>query len=123
MRISRASIAVLCSSEETMNESGKFPRRDFLKGATLLAGAPALMAQRNPSDRIGVACLGVGTRGHQLLTDAQSVPNSEVRVICDLYEGNVKRALGLCKNPNVRVVHEWEKALADPDIDVVLIAT
>ncbi|MFN7998576.1 MAG: Gfo/Idh/MocA family oxidoreductase [Bryobacteraceae bacterium] len=106
-----------------MKEPGKLPRRDFLKSATLLAGTPALMAQRSPSDRIGVACIGVGTRGHQLLTDAQPVPNSEIRVICDLYDGNVKRALGLCKNPKVRVVHEWEKAVADPDIDVVLIAT
>ncbi len=106
-----------------MSEPVTFPRRSFLKSATLLAGAPALMAQRNPSDRIGVACIGVGTRGHQLLTDAQSVPNTEIRVICDLYQGNVKRAVGLTKNPKVRLVHDWEKAVADPDIDVVLIAT
>ena len=37
--------------------------------------------------------------------------------------GNVKRAQRLSKNPHVRVVHEWEKAVADPDVDVVLIAT
>jgi predicted dehydrogenase len=99
-------------------------RRVFLSqiAAGALAGAPALMAQRSPSDKIGVACVGVGTRGHQLLTEVQAVPNTEIRVICDLYEGNVKRAQRLCKNPNVRVVHEWEKAVADPDIDVVIIA-
>ena len=98
-------------------------RREFLKTATLLAGAPALMAQRSPSEKLGVACVGVGTRGHQLLLDAQAVPNTEIRVICDLYQGNVNRALGLCKNPNARVMHEWEKAVADPNVDVVLIAT
>lgn len=106
-----------------MSENNDLHRRDFLKAATALAGAPALAAQRSPSDKIGVACVGVGTRGHQLLTEAQSVPNTEIRIICDLYEGNIKRAQGLCKNPKVRVVHEWEKAVADPDIDVVLIAT
>src|SRR5438128_4262937 len=102
-------------------------RREFLKasaGATaVLSGAPAVLAQRSPNDTLGVACVGVGTRGHELLRQVQEVPNTEVRVICDLYQANIKRAKELAKNPNAKVVREWEKAIADPDVDVVLIAS
>jgi predicted dehydrogenase len=103
-------------------------RRDFLKtagaGLTALAGAPAILAQKSPNDTLGIACVGVGTRGFQLLQWAQAVvPNSEVRIVCDLYKMNTARALKMVKNPKVREVHEWEKAIADPDIDAVLVAT
>ena len=67
--------------------------------------------------------VGVGTRGHYLLGEVQKVPNTEVRVICDLYEGNIARAKELTKNPNVRIVKDWEKAVADKDVDAVVIAT
>jgi predicted dehydrogenase len=103
-----------------MTDEAQFGRRGFLKG---VAAAPAVLAQRNPNDRLGVACIGVGTRGHGLLPEAQAIPNVEIRIICDLYTGHVARAEKLCTNPKVRVVHEWEKAVADPDIDVVIIAT
>lgn len=114
-----------------MSEENFMARRRFLQnlaaaGAGLTAAlhrGPALLAQRNPNDIIGVACIGVGTQGHYLLQDAQAIPNTEIRIICDLYTGNVTRAQGLCKNPKVRVVHEWEKVVEDPDIDVVIIAT
>ena len=104
-----------------MNDIG---RRQFL-GAGLtaaLAGAPAVLAQRSPSDKIGIASIGVGTRGHYLLGQFQDIPNAEIRVICDLYEGNIERARKLCTNPNVRVVREWEKAVESPEVDAVVIA-
>ena len=102
-------------------------RREFLKttgaGLAALTGAPAILAQKSPNDTIGVACVGVGTRGYQLLQNAQVCPNTEVRVICDLYKPNVDRAKAITKNQNVRIVHDWEKAVADKDVDAVLIAT
>ena len=36
--------------------------------------------------------VGVGTRGIYLLERAQECPNTEIRVICDLYDSNLKRA-------------------------------
>jgi predicted dehydrogenase len=106
-------------------------RRRFLKGCAVAGagltvatqGAPGLLAQRSPNDIIGVACIGVGTQGHYLLQMAQNVANTQIRVICDLYEGNRKRAQTLCKNTNVRFVQEWEKVIDDKDIDAVIIAT
>jgi len=114
-----------------MSASDNLARRTFLMGVAaagtgLAAGVrtgPALLAEKSPNEVIGVASIGVGTQGHSLLQFAQAVPHAEIRIICDLYTGNVARARTLCKNPKVRVVHEWEKVVQDPDIDAVIIAT
>ncbi len=98
-----------------MSDMSNLARRDFMKGAA------ALMAQ--PGERVGVAAVGVGTRGFQLLREAQAVADTEIRVICDLYEGNLKRAKEFTTNQKVRLVKEWERAVEDKDVDVVLIAT
>lgn len=97
-----------------------FTRRAFIAGATSLAAAPAL-AQRGPNDRIGVAMIGVGTRGIYLLEQVQQCPNTEIRVICDLYDGNLKRAAS--RAPKAVVTKEWEKAVSSSDVDAVFIAT
>jgi predicted dehydrogenase len=110
-----------------MEGNNNLRRREFLKASAgvtaALAGAPAFAAQKSPNSTLGVACIGVGTRGHELLRQVQEVPNTEVRVICDLYQANIKRAKELAKNPNAKIVREWEKAIADPDVDAVIIAT
>jgi predicted dehydrogenase len=85
--------------------------------------APAFLSARNLNSRIGVACVGVGTQGHWLMQEAQKIPDAEVRVICDLYQSNIRRAQGLCANPRVRILREWEKAVEDREVDVVIIAT
>ncbi len=110
-------------------ESKSTSRRTFLKstataGAALAVAnrAPAVLASTGASDRIRVAMIGVGTQGHGLLQAVQAVPNTEIRVICDLYTGNIKRAQGLCTNKNVRIVKEWEKVVEDKEIDAVIIA-
>jgi len=114
-----------------MNEPSDVGRRQFLRNMTAagagltaaLSGAPAILAQRNPNDRLGIACIGVGTRGYFLMKQFEEVPGAEIRIICDLYEGNIKRAKENCKNPDARVVREWEKAVTDKDVDAVIIAT
>lgn len=95
-------------------------RRDFVGGFT---AAPAFLARRGAGDRLGVAMIGVGTRGQYLLKEALEVPNTEIRVICDLYDGNIARARQAAGNPAVRVTKDWEAAVADKDVDVVVIAT
>ncbi|HVO13282.1 MAG TPA: Gfo/Idh/MocA family oxidoreductase [Vicinamibacteria bacterium] len=105
-------------------------RRTFLKnsasaGAALAVAAnraPAVLAQARPNSVIGLASIGVGTQGHRLLQSAQGVPDTEIRVVCDLYSGNIKRAQGLCSNPKVRIVKEWERVVEDKDVDAVIIA-
>ena len=83
------------------DETKPTTRRTFLKstasaGAALAVAdrAPAVLANAGPSDTIGVACIGVGTQGHRLLQAVQSVPSTEVRVICDLYDGQHQAGAG-----------------------------
>lgn len=113
-----------------MSQDNALSRRSFVKdvaaagaGAAFLPSAPAVLAQRSPSNVLGVAVIGVGTRGIQLLREAQDVPGTEIRIICDLYQPNIERAQKQTKNTRVRIVKDWEKAVADPDVDVVIIAT
>jgi predicted dehydrogenase len=104
----------------------KLDRRNFLTasagGAAGLAGAPAILAQRNANDRIGVGMIGVGTRGIYLLEQVQECPNTEVRLICDLYDSNIARAQKTAFNKKVEITKQWEKALESKDIDAVMIA-
>lgn len=96
-------------------------RRDFLKSGSL--AAPAVLAQRNPNDRLGVAMIGVGTRGIYLLERVQECPNTEIRLICDLYDSNIARAQKMAFNKQAAITKEWEKAIESKDIDAVVIAT
>ncbi len=105
-----------------MNKTNRFSRRNLFSSAASLAAAPAILGQRNANDRIGVAMVGVGTRGSYLLERAQECPNTEVRIICDLYDSNLKRAAGAALNKKVQLTKEWEKAVSSPDIDAVFIA-
>ena len=113
-----------------MNPADPTSRRRFLKttataGAALAVAAnraPAVLANPRPNETLGVAMIGVGTQGHGLLQAVQAVENTEVRVICDLYTGNIRRAQGLCTNDKVRIVKEWERVVEDKDIDAVVVA-
>ena len=67
--------------------------------------------------------VGVGTRGFYLLQQFQGVPNTEIRVICDLYDGHIARAKEFTTNTKARVTKEWQSAVSDPNVDVVVIAT
>jgi predicted dehydrogenase len=67
--------------------------------------------------------IGVGTRGYYLFQEFQKIQGVEIRSICDLYDGNLKRAREAAKNDRVKTGKEWEKVMADPDIDAVVIAT
>jgi len=48
-------------------------RRDFLRSAAAVAAAPALLAQKKPNDTVGVAVIGVGTRGYYLFQEFQKI--------------------------------------------------
>lgn len=104
------------------NQTG-LTRRNLLSSAAALAGAPAILAQRNPNSRLGIANVGVGTRGIYNLERVQECPETEVRVICDLYDSNIARAQKMAMNKKAQVTKDWEKAISSPDVDVVVIST
>lgn len=106
-----------------MNKATQVTRRGLLSGGVAAAAAPAVQAQRNANDRIGVAMVGVGTRGIYLLERAQECPNTEIRVISDLYDSNLKRAAARAFNKKAQLTKDWEQAVASADVDAVFIAT
>jgi predicted dehydrogenase len=100
------------------------PRREFLAGLTAsVAGAPAVLGQRNPNDTIGLAIVGVGTRGIYLLEEFQKINGVEIRRVADLYDGNIARAKKSLKSDKVAFTKSWEEAVTAKDIDAVVIAT
>ena len=67
--------------------------------------------------------IGVGNNGHEKIQPIEQLPGAEVRVICDLYEGNLRRAMELCDNPHVATTKDYHRVLQNPDIDAVMIST
>ncbi|MFB3830042.1 MAG: Gfo/Idh/MocA family oxidoreductase [Bryobacteraceae bacterium] len=91
-----------------------------IKRRTFLTAAGLAAAQDKP---LGVAAIGVGNRGFFLLKEFQNLPGVEVRVICDLYDGNLRRAKEFSKNTRAAYTKKWEEAIAAPGVDAVVIAT
>ncbi|GEM_PF-229111 len=105
----------------TMSDS-TFGRRNFLKTGAAMGVAPAVLAQRNPNDKLRLAMVGVGTRGIYLLERMQEAPNTEIGIICDLYDANIARAQKTAFNKKAAVTKDWEKAVSSKDVDAVVIA-
>jgi predicted dehydrogenase len=110
-----------------MRHSIRAPRRDFLKSAgaamAAVAGAPAFLSARAPNDTIGVACIGIGTRGQNLIEDVVAVPGVKVVTVCDVYKPHLENAAQKSGNPDVKKTVEFRDALADKAVDAVVIAT
>ncbi|MDP2999860.1 MAG: Gfo/Idh/MocA family oxidoreductase [Bryobacterales bacterium] len=99
-------------------------RRDFLKSAA--AGAPALLAQRNPNDRINLAVIGFHGRGRAHINGFSKVPNVRIAALCDVDERLFPDAVKLVEKlggnrPATEV--DVRRLLERKDIDAVSIAT
>ena len=116
-----------------------FSRRRFLRrNLTAVLGAavvPELMPASAlglgptppPSNRIQVACIGVGPQGRGVMGNFLGQPDARVRVVCDLNASHLALARdqvnlqykdGACETSD-----RFEEVLARRDIDAVLIAT
>src|SRR5882672_4473780 len=100
-------------------------RRDFLKKSALALGAFAIVPRHvlgkgfiAPSDTLTKGIIGVGGmgRGH--------IPYEGTKVIamCDVDKVHLKDAIALAGG-NVRGYSDFRELIAQPDIDVVHIAT
>ena len=92
-------------------------RREFLqttgKAATTLAAAsalaPAILAAPAPSKMIGVGCIGVGTRGGDLLKSLVFVPNVKVVAVCDVYGPHRQKGIERSNNPDVKAYVDYRE--------------
>ncbi len=118
-------------SSKPVDESGGASRRDFCKAA-VAAGAASLFAVpyviadevKGANDRIGVGMIGAGGRFGWCHLDILKTLTAEGRVnvaaICDIYRPRLKVANRLLGG---KMYDHHKELLADPNVDVVCIAT
>ena len=102
----------------------KNTRRDFIKQAAL--GTPAFMAYPRPrvlgaNERIRLAMIGVGLRGHELLRQTLALPNAQVVAVADVYTRRFDEARKI--SPGLQTVGDYRRILDMKDIDGVLVAS
>ena len=76
--------------------------------------------------RVTLGVIGAGGRGTYVMTEFQKDMGLRVGAICDVYEPNLERALGVARKAQTepaRAVRRYQDLLADRSIDTVLIAT
>ena len=94
----------------TMNDPRILNRRQFLRttghAATTLAAAstlaPAILAGESPAKPIGVGCIGLGTRGGDLINALVPVPGVKVTAVCDVYGPHRQKGVERSRNPDVK---------------------
>jgi predicted dehydrogenase len=106
-------------------------RRQFLRTAgqatTVLAAAstavPAILSAPAPSQTVGVGCIGIGTRGGDLLNAVVAAPAVKVVAVSDVYGPHRQKGLERSQNPEAKAYQDYRELLADPRVEAVVIAT
>jgi hypothetical protein len=90
-----------------MSSSRDLTRRDFMRQSAAgvagfglllngepvpLEAAPVLPRPASPADRVGVAFIGAGIRGHILMDAAKETGQADLIIVSDCYQGHLDRA-------------------------------
>ncbi|MEK6322160.1 MAG: Gfo/Idh/MocA family oxidoreductase [Acidobacteriota bacterium] len=113
-----------------MTESkGKLSRRGFLEATTLGAAGlmlgssgPALGTAWRANERVNAGVIGAGVQGSSLIRDLATVPNARISAMCDIFEPNLKKGVGLAGS-EPKTYTDYRKLIESKEIDAVLIAT
>src|SRR5262252_6923099 len=103
-----------------MSESN---RRQFLKSsAVLLAGFPAIAANKSPNDRIRVAIVGLRGRGRDHITSFHALAgdNVEIATMCDVDQSVLDQRVSdyeTLSGKKVPTATDMRKVLDDKSID------
>ncbi|MGY1733781.1 Gfo/Idh/MocA family protein [Geodermatophilus sp. SYSU D01045] len=73
------------------------------------------------SDRIGIAVIGAGYWGPNLVRNAQATPAMRLEYLCDLDVARARQVLG--DYSTVRATPDLDEVLSDPAVDAVAVAT
>jgi predicted dehydrogenase len=109
-----------------MNQTRPLNRRRFLQATTLAAAAvscPSVLAAPAAAPTVRVGCIGVGTRGGDLLNVVAQLPGVQVTAICDVYGPHRQKGLERSNNPQAKAYVDYRELLADKQVDAVVIAT
>ena len=91
--------------------------------STVLMAAPQTCEAPRPAPRgkLGVAVIGCGYWGPNLIRNLNACPLTEVVSLCDQAAETLARAAASC--PSARPTAEFREVLADPAVEAVAIAT
>ena len=104
-------------------------RRSFLQtGAAAAAGAFTIVSPQSvrgtqANSKISVGLIGSGNRGSSDCKIFQDDPRAQVTALCDRFPDQFERAKKTIGLENPKTYTDFEKLLAAPDIDAVVIAT
>jgi predicted dehydrogenase len=70
---------------------------------------------------VGVGFIGMGIRGEILVRATQSLANTRILEVCDLYDGHFDRAKEILGD-SVRTGRDYKRVLDNKDIDAIVIA-
>lgn len=100
-------------------------RRNFISGSaaafTIMSPQAAKSYQAN--SKVAVGLIGSGNRGSYDASIVHGDPRGRITALCDLYDDRIEKAKQTIKVENPTVYKDFEKLLASPDIDAVVIAT
>jgi len=107
-------------------------RRDFLKGATIAAGATlgcplivpsSVFGANAPSNRVTIGSIGVGNMGTSNLKAFMSKSDAKIVAICDVDIGYREQGRQIAGLEQSSCYNDFRVLLARQDIDAVVVAT
>lgn len=103
-------------------------RRNFISGSAAGAAAFSIMSPQTvkgyqANSKISVGLIGSGGRGSFDASIVNGDPRGRITALCDLYDDHLEKAAQTIKVENPTIYKDFEKLLASPDIDAVIIAT
>jgi predicted dehydrogenase len=103
-------------------------RRNFISANAAGAAAFTIMSAQTvkgyqANSKISVGLIGSGGRGSYDASIVHADPRGRITAICDLFDDRLEKAKQTIKVENPTVYKDFEKLLASPDIDAVVIAT
>src|SRR5260370_31710771 len=106
-------------------EKPLFPRRTFFASSTAAFAimAPQTAKSYQANSKISVGLIGSGGRGSYDASIVHADPRARITALCDLFDDRIEKAKQTIKVQNPTVYKDFEKLLASPDIDAVVIAT
>ena len=96
-------------------------RRTFLESSIAGALTTALASKSQAADSgVTVGLIGAGIRGLELMQAAISV-GAKIAVVCDLYDGHLRRAQEI--QPNTPTTRDYQKVVGNKNIQAIICAT
>ena len=102
-----------------MNYDASVNLRQFLRTAgqtaTVLTAAstlaPAVLSVPAAVQTIGVGCIGIGTRGGDLLNAVAAAPDVKVVAVSDVYGPHRQKGLEHSRNPDAKAYEDYRDLL------------